>query len=170
MLSKKLSAALNEQMNNELYSAYFYLGARSYFEEQELPGFANFFQIQSAEELTHAMKVFDYLHRVGAKANLQAIAAPKLTYQSVLEAFEDALANERKLAKEIGALLDLAATEKHAPPQIFMQWFVTEQVEEESLFVRCISRIKRAGQDGQGLLILDQEMGRRAAEPAKGGE
>src|SRR5690349_18360605 len=98
MLSKKLNAALNKQMNTEFFSAYAYLSAAAYFEEEEFGGFANFFKIQAAEEMQHGMKIFDYLHHAGGSAILTAVAAPKRDFSSPLHVFETGLQNEQKLA------------------------------------------------------------------------
>ena len=161
MLSKKLNQALNEQMNNELYSAYFYLGARSYFEEQELGGFANFFRIQANEELGHATKIFDFIHRAGGEVEFFPIAAPKINLKSPLDAFEQGLKQEQDLGADINNLLTISTDEGHGPTRVFMFWFVNEQVEEEALFTRCIRRIQMVGKDGQGIFLLDKEFAER---------
>ena len=165
MLSKKLNLALNKQMNKEFYSAYAYLAVASYFEEEEFAGFANFFKIQAQEELQHAMKILGYLHDVGGTVTLDAIASPRKEFKTPIEAFKYGLSNEQQLADEIGALLSLATGERHAPTQIFMQWFVTEQVEEEALFTRCIKRLERVNNEANGLLLLDNEFATRTLEP-----
>lgn len=164
MLSKKLNAALNKQMNKEFYSAYAYLAVATYFEEEEFNGFANFFKIQSQEELQHAMKILAYLHDVGGSVTLDAIAAPRKEFKEPIEAFKYGLTNEQQLADEIEALLRLASDERHAPTQIFMQWFVTEQVEEEALFTRCIKRLDRVKSDPNGVLLLDNEFATRTLD------
>lgn len=164
MLSKKLNAALNSQMNKEFYSAYAYLSAAAYFEEEELTGFANFFRIQSQEELQHAMRFFEYLHHAGGQAILESIAAPKKDFKTPLGVFEHGLNQEQNLAAEISNLLNLSIAEKHAPTQVFLQWFISEQVEEEALFTRYIKKLKRNGQDANGLMLLDNELAARKLE------
>jgi ferritin len=164
MLSKKLNAALNSQMNKEFYSAYAYLSAAAYFEEEELTGFANFFRIQSQEELQHAMRFFEYLHHAGGQAILESIAAPKKDFKTPLGVFEHGLNQEQTLAAEISNLLNLSIAEKHAPTQVFLQWFISEQVEEEALFTRYIKKLKRNGQDANGLMMLDNELAARKLE------
>lgn len=161
MLSKKLNTALNAQMNKEFYSAYAYLSAAAYFEEEELTGFANFFRIQSQEETQHAMRFFEYLHHAAGQALLEAIAAPKKDFKSPLAVFEHGLNQEQTLAAEISNLLNLSIAEKHAPTQVFLQWFISEQVEEEALFTRYIKKLKRIGTDGNGLILLDNELAAR---------
>lgn len=161
MLSKKLNAALNNQMNKEFFAAYTYLSVAAYFEEQELGGFANFFKIQSQEELQHAMKIFTYLHNVSGEVTLAAISAPKKEFKQPIDAFKFGLKNEQELAGDIESLLQLAISEHHAPTQVFLQWFITEQVEEEALFTRYIKRLSLVGSDANGLLLLDNEFGNR---------
>jgi len=168
MLSKKLNAALNKQMNQEFYSAYTYLAAAGNFEIEEQAGFANFFRIQAREELQHAMKFFNYIHHAGGTSILDSIAAPKKEFPSPLAAFEFSLGHEQKLAADISDLLNLSIAERHAPTQVFLQWFITEQVEEEALFTRWIKRLKRVGNDSSGLLILDKELSERTAEADAG--
>lgn len=164
MLSKKLNAALNHQMNKEFYSAYAYLAAAAYFEAEELTGFANFFRIQSQEETQHAMRFFEYVHHAGGSAQLDAIDAPKRDFKSPLAVFEHGLNQEQTLAAEISNLLNLSIAEKHAPTQVFLQWFISEQVEEEALFTRYIKKLKRNGQDANGLMMLDNELAARKLE------
>ncbi|MCW8129232.1 MAG: ferritin [Planctomycetota bacterium] len=164
----KIVKALNKQMGKEFSSAYNYLASAAYFEEQELPGFANFFHIQAKEELVHAMKIFEFIHRIGGDTELLPIPAPKAGFESALDAFEQGLKQEKELASEINSLLNLATDEHHSPARVFMFWFVNEQVEEEALFTRCIKRIKLVGKDGQGLLMLDKEFAERKADSAEG--
>jgi len=163
----KINDALNAQMNKEFFSSYTYLAVASHFENEELPGFANFFKIQAREELVHAMKIFDFLHRIGGKTELGPIAAPKIKIEKPLDAFSFGLKNEMDLAEDINNILNLSVELKHPPTRVFIFWFVEEQVEEEALFNRCVKRIERVGQDGQGLLALDREFAERA--PATGG-
>lgn len=163
MLSATLNAALNAQMNKEFFAGYQYLSATAFFEDEELGGFANFFRIQAAEELQHAMKIFEYIHRAGGSAQLAAVAAPKRNFKTPIEVFRFGLKNETDLAGEIDDLLALAMAEKHAPTQVFLQWFINEQVEEEALFTRAIKRLERVA-DSNGILLLDEEFARRQPE------
>lgn len=164
MLSKKLNNALNAQMNKEFYSAYSYLSTAAYFEEEELGGFAHFYKIQAQEELQHGMKFFEYIHRAGARCQLDAIAIPRKDFGTPLETFEYGLKNEIQLADEISLLLTMSIAERHAPTQVFLQWFITEQVEEEALFTRCIKRLKRIGNDNNGIFMLDKEFAERTPD------
>jgi ferritin len=156
MISTKLNAALNAQMNKEFYSAYAYLAVAAYFEEEEL----------TQEELQHAMKFFEYLHHAGGQSKLESIAAPKKDFKSALAVFEHGLKQEQDLAAEISALLNLSIAEAHAPTQVFLQWFISEQVEEEALFTRYIKKLKRVGQDSNGLILLDNELAARKPDAA----
>lgn len=165
---KKIVDALNRQMNKEFVSAYSYLASAAYFENLELPGFANFFHIQAKEELGHAMKIFEFVHRIGGEADLLPIAAPKASFKSPIDAFEQGLKNELDLATDINNLLTLATEEGHGAARVFMFWFVNEQVEEEALFNRCIKRMQLVGKDGQGLLMLDKEFAERKPDDSGG--
>src|SRR5205809_823573 len=113
MLSKKINSALNEQMNKEFFSAYSYLASMAYFEAEELLGFAKFFSFQAQEELQHAMKIFEFVHKAGGQPFMGSVAAPKADFSSPLEAFEYGLKNERKLSGDISALFELAADERN---------------------------------------------------------
>lgn len=161
MLSDRVNKALNDQMGKEFFAFYSYLATAAFFEEEELPGFANFFHLQAKEEVTHAMKLFDYIHKAGGKAAFEAMAAPKSSFATPLEPFEHGLESERRLAKEIDEIRDIAIAEKDVATRVFLQWFITEQVEEEALFHHCIKRMKRIGTEGPGLILLDREFGER---------
>lgn len=164
MLSAKLNAALNTQMNKEFFAAYSYLSVAAYFEDEEFGGFANFYRIQAQEEIQHAIKIFDYIHQAGGQCVLASVAAPKKDFKTPLAAFEYSLDSETQLAGEIDNLLSTSITERHAPTQVFLQWFITEQVEEEALFTRSIKRLKRVGSDANGLLMMDKEFGERTLD------
>ena len=165
MLSKKLQDALNEQMKNEFYSAYLYKGMQAYFEGEELKGFANWFRVQALEEATHAEKFFSFIVDVGGNPELRAVDAVKTHYKSALEAYESALKHEQFVTSRINELTDLARKESNHAAQIFLQWFVTEQVEEEANATSFIKKLKLVKGDGRGLLLLDQEAGQRVFTP-----
>jgi ferritin len=171
MISQKLQDAMNEQMKNEFFSAYLYKSMVAYFEQEELKGFANWLQVQALEELTHGERFFRHLCDVGGKALMLGIDAPKTDFQSALEAFEYGLTHERFVSSRINQLMDLAREESDHAAQIMLQWFVTEQVEEEANFTSMVKKLKIVEGDGRGLLLLDQEAAQRvftppAAEPA----
>lgn len=161
MLNHKLQTALNEQIKNELYSAYIYLSMSAYFESINLPGFANWMRKQSQEEVNHAMKIFDFIHERGGRVELQAIDQPPVSFESPLKVFEMALEHEKKVTAMIHDLYKLAEEEKDYPTQVMLHWFIEEQVEEEKSASDVVEQLKRIGDDGVGLLLLDQKLGDR---------
>ncbi|MEW6486987.1 MAG: ferritin [Thermodesulfobacteriota bacterium] len=168
MLSKKLQDALNEQMKNEFYSGYLYKGMQAYFEGEELKGFATWFKVQTLEELSHGEKFFNFINEAGGKAELRPLDAVKAEYNSPLEAFEAALKHEQFVTSRINDLMDLARKESNHAAQIFLQWFVTEQVEEEASATGYVKKLKMVKGDGRGILLLDQEAGQRVFTPPPG--
>ncbi len=171
MLSKKMEDALNKQCNAELYSAYLYLSMVAYFQSLNLPGSANWMTCQTQEEVLHAMKFFNFVNERGGRARLSAIEGPKVDWKSPLEAFEDALKHEQKVTGLINDLADLAVSEKDHATQAFLQWFVTEQVEEESSVGEVVNKLKLAGDNSGALLMIDQELARRVfVYPAQAGQ
>jgi len=156
MPSKKMLSALNSHMKEEFYSGYFYLAMTAYFEAENLPGFAKWFKVQAQEELEHAMKFFAYINEVGGKATLQAIPAPPANFKSITEIIKTGLAHEKKVTAAIHKLMGQAKAEKDYPTEIFLQWFVTEQVEEEANFAEALHMVEVGG-EGRGVLILDRQ-------------
>jgi len=169
MLSKKLEKAMNDQMVFEWYSGYLYLSMSSWFEQQELPGFANWFRIQAQEELVHGMKFFDYINEVGGHAKTGAIKGPQTTFKSILSACELALEHERQVTANINALVTMARKENDHATDNFLQWFIKEQIEEETSASQNVKKTKLAGKDGGVILMLDAEMAQRVfiAPPAE---
>ncbi|MBI5445846.1 MAG: ferritin [Deltaproteobacteria bacterium] len=165
MISQRLQDAMNEQMKNEFFSAYLYKAMEAYFEQEELKGFANWIHVQALEELTHGERFFRFLCDVGGKAVALGIDAPKGDFRSVLEAFEYGLSHEQFVTSRINQLMDLAREESNHAAQIMLQWFVTEQVEEESNFTNMVKKLKIVEGDGRGLLLLDQEAAQRVFTP-----
>jgi ferritin len=163
MVKEKVQNSLNEQLNAELYSSYEYLAMAAYFESENLSGFAKWMTLQSQEEYGHAMKFYNYLLQAGGKINLTQINSPKVGWSSAEEVFKDTFKHEQKVTKSIYALVDLAIAEKDHATSIFLQWFVTEQVEEEATALKILDRIKLVADNMSGLLFLDHELGQRAA-------
>jgi ferritin len=161
MLSQTLQDAFNEQMKYEFFSAYLYKAMAAYFEAEDLAGFAVWMRSQSLEELTHGEKFFNFICEAGGRAIMQEIEAPRVEYASPLEVFEYSLEHERFVTERINKLMDLSRDESNHAAQIFLQWFVTEQVEEESTFSLACKKLKLVDGDGRGLLMLDQEFGTR---------
>ncbi|MCX8063522.1 MAG: ferritin, partial [Anaerolineales bacterium] len=142
MIPKAMQDAMNEQIKNELYSAYLYLSMAAHFESKTLSGFANWLRIQAEEELGHAMKFYNFILERGGTVSLKAIDQPPSSWNSNLEAFEQVLAHEQKVTKLINDLYELALKEKDYPSQVMLQWFIEEQVEEEKNATEIIEKLK----------------------------
>jgi ferritin len=164
MLSEKMQAAMNKQINAELHSAYIYLSMAAYFEDKNLPGFAHWMRLQAKEEVGHAMKFFDFIVERRGRVLLEPVAAVPTDWPSPLAVFENALAHEQKVTGLINDLVNLALAEKDHASNSFLQWFVDEQVEEEASADAIVQKLKMAGDTPVALLILDQELGEREAE------
>jgi len=165
MIKEKNQDALNKQLNAELYSSYLYLSMSAHFESVSLKGFANWMRVQAQEELTHAMKFYDYIHERGGRATLTSIDAPQTQWDSPLAVFEHVYKHEQKVTGLINDLVDLALSEADHATNNFLQWFVTEQVEEESSADEIIQKIKLLGEARGGLFMLDQELKQRVFTP-----
>lgn len=163
-LSKKMSAALNDQINMELASAYIYLSMSAYCAEANLRGAASWLRIQWEEELAHATKLLDYVGERGGSVTLKAIAQPASKFDSLLDVFEQVLAHEQKVTAAIHKLYDLAVAEKDYASQAFLQWYVNEQVEEENSPAEIISMLRLAGDSGAALLMIDRRLAERARQ------
>ena len=163
MLSKKMQDALNNHLNEEFYSSYLYLSMAANFEEKNLKGFANWFKIQSGEEYRHAMKFYGFIAQTGGVVKLKQISAPKTSWKSVMEAFKDTLAHEKKITGLIHKLVDLAMQSKDYATNNFLQWFVNEQVEEEATVEEILHKLEMIGDNKGGLYMLDRELGARSA-------
>jgi ferritin len=166
MLKQKIEEALNEQLNAELYSGYLYLSMSAWFQATNLGGFATWMRVQAQEELAHAMKFHDFILERGGKVTLKPIEGPQTEWDSPLSAFEAAYAHERKVTGLINDLVDLAQEERDHATQIFLHWFVTEQVEEEDNANEVVEKIKLMGEATGGMFMLDRELGLRTFTPA----
>ncbi len=162
MLSDKMLKALNDQINAELYSSYLYLSMGAYFQDLNLSGFAQWMKVQSLEELTHAMKFYAFVSDRGGRVTMSPIAGPPVRWDSPLAVFQEALAHEQKVTGLINKLVDLAIKEKDHATNTFLQWFVTEQVEEEASANEVVQKLKLMGDAQGGLFMLDQEMSQRS--------
>ena len=165
-----MAEALNDQINKEMYSAYLYLAMSAYSEHQGLKGFANWLHVQYQEETEHAMKIYHYLQEQGNPVKLAAIEQPPEEFGSPLEMFEKVLSHEQFVTKSINGLVDLSLQEKDYATQIFLQWFVTEQIEEESNANEIIDALKLIGDQGNGLFMFDKELGGRTFHSEISGE
>jgi ferritin len=161
MLSKRMLSALNDQIQAELASAYLYLSMSAYFENQNLPGFASWMRRQTREEAEHAMRIFDYIADRDGKVTLQAVGEPPAQFKSALDVFEKSLAHERKVTGLINDLYALAVKEDDYASQAMLQWFVTEQVEEEKTVQSIVEQLKRVGASSSALYFLDRHVGKQ---------
>lgn len=164
MISKTMQDAMNEQINKELFSSYLYLSMAAYFEDRNLPGFAHWMRVQEAEERAHAMKFYEHILERGGKVVLKAIDAPKTEWKSPLEVAEEVAEHEAKVTASIYALYELAQKEKDYPAQVMLQWFITEQVEEEKNAAEIVANLKLIEERGTAVLMLDHRLGKREAE------
>lgn len=163
-LSQTVQEAMNEQLKHEFDSAYIYLSMAAYCESASLPGFAHWLGAQAREEVAHALKFYTFIHDRGGQVQLRALDQPPVDFASPLAIFEGALAHERKISGLINQLYGLAAREQDYASQAFLQWFVTEQVEEEKITSQVVERLKLAGDSKHALLLIDRELGERPAE------
>jgi len=161
MIKPKIQKALNKQVNVELNAFYSYLSMSAYFESCYMPGAALWFKAQSNEEFNHAMKLNAYISDRGGKIILTAIEAPESQWESCLSVFEDAYAQELKVSASINDLMDLAKDEHDHATEIMLQWFVTEQVEEEVTAKSNVEKFKFIKNSTEGIVVFDQELGQR---------
>ena len=165
MIDKKMEKAINGQIVAEMYSAYLYLSMASYLAGEGLSGFAAWMRVQFQEEQMHALKMFDYVGERGGRVRLGEIAAPPTEWDSPLAVFEQTLAHEQMVTGLINGLVDLALSISDHATDNFLRWFVTEQVEEEDTADSIRQQLRLIGDNGQGLLMLDKELGARVFTP-----
>jgi len=168
MLSKKMEKALNDQVVAETFSAYLYWSMSAYFEELNLKGFASWMRVQVQEEMTHAAKFFDYIVERGGRVKLGAIEAPTTDWANPLACFKAVLKHEVKVTGLINKLVKLAREENDNASEFCLQWFVTEQVEEESSADAVIKQLELVEGAPQGLFMIDRELGQRVFTPPAG--
>ncbi len=161
MASKKMIKSLNEQLNKELFSSYLYLSMSAYFEEDNLNGMAAWMRFQSQEEYAHAMKFYDFIHKIGGRVKLAQIDTPKDKWENPLAAFKEAYEHEKFISKSIHEIVDLAMEEKDHAARSFLNWFVDEQVEEEENANLIVEKFKMIGDNKTALYMLDKELGAR---------
>ena len=163
MLSAKIQDAMNKQINAELFSSHLYLSMAADFEAKDLKGMAHWMRLQAGEEQQHAMRIFDFVNDRSGRVTLAAVEAPRSEWKSPLEAFEDAYKHEQKITGLINELMNLVAIERDGAGHDFLEWFCREQVEEEAAAQLIVAQLKLVGDSGVGLYLLDQELGKRAA-------
>lgn len=163
-ISKSIQTIMNEQINAELYSSYMYLSMAAYFEGRSLPGMAHWMKLQAQEEVEHAMKFFDYIFERGGNVTLNAIDKPPTSWKSPLDAFTAGYKHEQKVTKLIHDIVNAAQKEKDHASVSFLQWFIDEQVEEETSADAVVQKLTMIGNHKPALLMLDRELGSRKEE------
>lgn len=166
MISKKVVEMINKQITREIDSAYIYQAMEMYIgNEYNFPGIQNFFHIQAQEENAHAYLMIDYLHRLGEKVELGQLDKPKAKYASILDAFESALEHERQVTAWINEIMVVAVKEKDFASQVFLNFFINEQVEEEESFTKHVDTLKFIAADPHATLLFDRELAGRVFVP-----
>lgn len=161
MINEKIEAAINEQLNAEIFSANLYYSMAAYFESLSLKGFSKWLRIQALEELTHTQRFFDYVHDRGGRIVMKAVDAPPTEWVSPLKAFEHVAEHEAHVTDLINKLMDLALGVSDHATANFLQWFIAEQVEEEATAGEVVQQLKLVDKTEGGLFLLDQEMAKR---------
>ena len=169
-MKQNLIDAINDQINAELYSAYLYMSMAAYATDGGLEGAANWFSCQAKEEFVHAQKFYDYVNERGDRVILEAIEKPPSDFEGLSDAFEKTLAHEKVVTARIDKLVDLAREGSDHATETFLQWFVTEQVEEEASAKAVVDRLSLAGDSGVGLFMVDSELAARVFTPPPAGE
>jgi ferritin len=164
MISNTMQKAINEQINKELYSSYLYLSMAAYFEYKNLPGFAKWMHVQAGEEHEHGMKFFQHLVDRGGKVELKPIAGPEVDWKANLDVFKQVQEHEAAVTTSINALYELALKEKDYPAQVLLQWFISEQVEEEKNAADIVQQLELIDARGTAVLMLDHQLGKRGKE------
>ena len=162
MINEKMEKAFLDQINKELYSEYLYLSMKAYFANLNLMGFVNWMDVQVQEEHAHAMGMFDYVIERGGKVVLEAIDKPDNHWESPLDVFRAVLAHEEFVTSRINALMDVAEETKDRAAMTFLNWYIKEQVEEESNVGAVLAQLEMIGDDKSGLFALDKELATRA--------
>lgn len=161
MASEKMLQLLNDQFNRELYSVNLYLSMASFCLSEDLDGFANFYKVQAQEETFHAMKQFDYIHQIEGKVTMLALAQPPSVFSSLIHLFEQTILHEKEVSKSINQLVQQALSESDFATHTFLQWFITEQVEEENTMQTLLKKLKMIGDNQSALYLMNEELGRR---------
>jgi ferritin len=164
MIGKKMEAELNKQINEELYSAYLYLSMSADFESKNMNGIAHWMKVQAHEETEHAMKIYAHIIDRGGKVTLLGLKQPPASWKGPLEAFQAAYGHEKHITSCINALVDVASKEKDNAAGVMLQWFVTEQVEEEANASEIVEKLKMIGNNTGALFMLDKVLGERKGD------
>ncbi len=162
MLSKAIQDAINEQINKELFSSYLYLAMSTYYAESNFSGFASWMKVQSSEEYGHAMKFYSYVIERNGHVELETIEKPHAKFKSPVDVFKQVLEHEQKVTAMINKLYELAMKEKDYPTQIMLEWFITEQLEEEKSAGDILEQLKMIGDSSVSLIMMDRQLAARA--------
>ncbi len=163
MLGKKMQELMNDQIQAEFYSAQLYLAMSVYSESENLKGFGHWLKVQYKEETSHGMKFIHHIVERGGEVELKAISAPPVKFGSMLKLFEEVLAHEKKVTAMINNLYEVALKEKDYASQIFLQWFINEQVEEEANATEIVGKLQFVGEKNvNGIMYIDKELIRRS--------
>jgi ferritin len=168
--SKGLQKAMNDQVRKEFESAYIYLSMAAWMEDQTLPGFAAWLRQQAREEAGHAMKIYDHLIDRGCRVELQPLAGPPTDFKTSLDVFQEVKKHEEQVTKSINELYGLAVDDRDYASQVFLEWFITEQVEEEKNSSQVLESVRRVGDNQAALVMLDRELGQRTPEDGDGAD
>jgi ferritin len=161
MIGNRMQDALNKQIKEEIGSAYIYLSMAAYFHSTGFDGMAHWMKVQTQEELGHAMKFFEHIVARGGRAEVPGLEQPKKEWDSPLDAFKAAYNHEQYITGKINELAKIAAEESDNAASVLLQWFVTEQVEEEASTSKIVQMLERTGDSGNGLIMLDVQLGKR---------
>ncbi|MEX0763012.1 MAG: ferritin [Dehalococcoidia bacterium] len=164
MISEVLRSAIDQQINRELYSSYLYMAAASHLASENFPGMASWMQTQADEEMVHARKFIKFVEDRDATVSFDAIDKPHADFTTPLSAFESALEHERLITRHINDLYTLALEQSDYACQGLLQWFINEQVEEEAMVTEVVEKLRRAGDNGAALLMLDRQLSARDAD------
>jgi ferritin len=170
MIGKAIQDAMNEQISKEFFSSYLYLSMAAYFEDKNLAGFAHWMRLQADEEREHAMKIYNYILDAGGQVQLKAIAAPGTEWQSNLAVLEQVAEHEAKVTASINNLYELALKEKDYAAQVMLQWFISEQVEEEKNAAELVAKVRLIEERSTAILMLDHQLSKRSGEGEAGEE
>ena len=164
MISSNITKALNDQITNEFNSSYTYLAMSAHFAARNLNGFAHWFRVQYEEERAHALRIFDHVLERGGEVSLCVTTRPSGSWDSPLSAFTEARDEERRIAESIDELMDLAVGEKDHATRILLDWFVTEQVEEERITTEIVDQLQMVSDSRIGLFMIDERLKTRMAD------
>jgi ferritin len=161
MIGKAMQDAMNAQINKEFFSSYLYLSMAAYFEDKNLTGFAHWMRLQADEEREHAMKFYNFILDRGGRVQLAALDAPETEWKSNLDVAQQVAEHEAKVTASINDLYELALKEKDYPAQAMLQWFITEQVEEEKSATELVAKLRLIEERGTAVLMLDHRLSKR---------